>query len=799
MFILHRTLHIKETLPLFLEGYGAALEVGNQEIAGYNASPFCQNSFWSGQTLATLEQHTRAYCNQLVQINQLITANHCRIYWQAMLNLLGFTQHPSILSGEALQENEFLPLLLSTKDRFGLYFFYLHKLTLSFLFGEIEQALNHAVEGRRYLMGGAGTVNEPVFYFYDSLIALTQLSQKNSDLSGEILQRVAQNQTQLQQHWAHHAPMNHQHKVDLVEAEKYRVLGNNDEALVWYDRAIRGAKENGYIQEEALANELAAKFYLDWDKQKVAAGYMQEAYYCYARWGASSKISDLEKRYPDLLQPILQQQKLSFNPLETISSIVSSSTQKSTHSSSSTTSISDALDFASVLKAAQIISSSIELDQLITSLTKIILENAGAKKCVLILPHEDEWQIRAITCINSKDNVITTVQSSQLLDDCPEIPIKLIQYVKRTREPLVIENCQTEISGVIGDYMLQYQPKSALCTPILNQGHLVGIVYLENRLNQGVFTSTRLAIINFLCTQAAISLENARLFQQAQQALQDLQQANMQIVQSEKMSALGNLVAGVAHEMNNPLGFISASLMQAEPSFKDVIDHLQHYRQQFPNPGNDIIKHGSDIEIDYLLEDLPEMLDSMQVACQRLCNISTSLRTFSRADKDYKVPFNIHEGIDSTILILKHRLKANEQRPAIEVVTKYGSLPQVKCFPGQLNQVFMNILANAIDALEEANTGRSFKEIEANPNRITIKTSVEDRGVKIAITDNGKGMSEEVKQKIFDHLFTTKAVGKGTGLGLAIARQIVASTHNGKLSCNSVIGEGTEFVIEIPL
>ncbi len=648
-------------------------------------------------------------------------------------------------------------------------------------------------------MAGAGAIGEPVFYFYDSLIALTKLSQKNSDLSGEILQRVAQNQTQLQQHWAHHAPMNHQHKVDLVEAEKYRVLGNNYEALIWYDRAIRGAKENGYIQEEALANELAAKFYLDWDKQKVAAGYMQEAYYCYARWGASSKISDLEKRYPDLLQPILQQQKLSFNPLETISSIVSYSTQKSTHSSSSSTSISDALDFASVLKASQIISSSIHLEQLITSLTKIILENAGAKKCVLILPHKDEWQIRAIICINSKDNVITTAQSSQLLDDCPEIPIKLIQYVKRTLEPLVIENCQTEISGVIGDYMLQYQPKSALCTPILNQGHLVGIVYLENRLTQGVFTSTRLAIINFLCTQAAISLENARLYQQAQQALQDLQQANMQIVQSEKMSALGNLVAGVAHEMNNPLGFISASLMQAEPSFKDLIDHLQHYRQQFPNPGNDIIKHGSKIEIDYLLEDLPEMLSSMQVACQRLCNISTSLRTFSRADKDYKVPFNIHEGIDSTILILKHRLKANEQRPAIEVVTNYGNLPQVKCFPGQLNQVFMNILANAIDALEEANTGRSFKEIEANPNRITIKTSVEDRGVKIAITDNGKGMSEEVKQKIFDYLFTTKAVGKGTGLGLAIARQIVASTHNGKLSFNSVVNEGTEFVIEIPL
>ncbi len=189
----------------------------------------------------------------------------------------------------------------------------------------------------------------------------------------------------------------------------------------------------------------------------------------------------------------------------------------------------------------------------------------------------------------------------------------------------------------------------------------------------------------------------------------------------------------------------------------------------------------------------------MVMACERLQNISTSLRTFSRADKDYKVLFKIHEGIDSTILILKHRLKANEQRPAIEVVTNYGNLPQVECFPGQLNQVFMNLLANAIDALDESNQRRSFQEIKANPNCITITTSVENNLVKITIADNGQGINEQVKSKIFDHLFTTKAVGKGTGLGLAIARQIVESTHGGKLSFNSVLGQGTEFIIKIPL
>ncbi|MDB9510254.1 HAMP domain-containing sensor histidine kinase, partial [Kamptonema animale CS-326] len=192
-------------------------------------------------------------------------------------------------------------------------------------------------------------------------------------------------------------------------------------------------------------------------------------------------------------------------------------------------------------------------------------------------------------------------------------------------------------------------------------------------------------------------------------------------------------------------------------------------------------------------------IDSMQLGCDRIQGISTSLRTFSRVDKDYKVPFNIHEGIDSTILILKYRLKANDERPAIEVVKDYGNIPAIECFPGQLNQVFINILANAIDALEESNINRSFAEIKANPNRITIQTTLADNQVKISIADNGQGMNEEVKAQIFDHLFTTKAVGKGTGLGLAIARQIVVEKHQGQITVNSLPSEGTVFEITLPV
>ncbi|BAZ40840.1 response regulator receiver signal transduction histidine kinase [Calothrix sp. NIES-4101] len=283
------------------------------------------------------------------------------------------------------------------------------------------------------------------------------------------------------------------------------------------------------------------------------------------------------------------------------------------------------------------------------------------------------------------------------------------------------------------------------------------------------------------------------------QSLQQLQQAQLQLIQNEKMSALGNLVAGIAHEMNNPLGFIAATLKQAKPNINDVLEHLKLYQESLPNPSDAIIEHAEEIDLDFCIEDLAKMIDSMTMACDRIKNISTSLRTFSRADRDYKQPFNLHEGIDSTILILKHRLKANENRPAIEVFTEYGDIPQVECFPGQLNQVFMNILANAIDALEDASAGRSYEDITANPNQITITTLVENQHVKVIVADNGVGMSEEVQQRIFDHLFTTKGVNKGTGLGLAIAKQIIVDKHDGQIHCVSVPGEGTKFVITMPI
>ncbi|MEG4584338.1 response regulator [Microcoleus sp. MOSTC5] len=301
-------------------------------------------------------------------------------------------------------------------------------------------------------------------------------------------------------------------------------------------------------------------------------------------------------------------------------------------------------------------------------------------------------------------------------------------------------------------------------------------------------------------THLQLRLLTQTLEQQVAQKTAELQAAQLQIIQREKLSALGNLVAGVAHEINNPVGFISGNIQPALDYIKDLFGLLDLVQQESANFSAAIQEEIEAIDLDYIREDLPKLVGSMQEGVNRIKDISISLRTFSRADTDRPVACNIHEGIDSTIMILKHRLKANDSRPEIQVINECGDLPKIECYAGQLNQVFMNILGNAIDAVNELNIGRSYAEIKANPNQIIVKTELSgDREqVVIRIKDNGIGMSEAVREKVFDNLFTTKSVGQGTGLGLAIARQIVEETHGGKLNCTSILGKGTEFIITLP-
>ncbi|CAN1209778.1 AAA family ATPase [Tumidithrix helvetica PCC 7403] len=513
-FIIHWKVHVKETLTLLKNAYSVGWESGSLMDLGYAAYVYGFHAYLMGDELTKLEQEIAAYSKVLAKINQQTQLNYNELYHEAVLNLLGQTASPTFLLGEAEKEQTLLARYQQADDKTGLWHFFFVKVMLCYLFQEFEQAFAYIERAEYYSSGGKGMFNIAAFYFYASLIRLAVLPSYPKSEQEDILQQVTAAQEKMQR-WAIHAPMNHLHKFDLVEAERYRVLGDRMAAIEHYDRAIALAKENGFIQDEALANELAAKFYLDWGKEKAALGYMQEAYYGYARWGAKAKTDDLKQRYPQLLSPILNQVSTSILSRDTIPL-----SQTSSYASTS-------LDLATIIKASQALSSEIQLEKLLLTLIEIVVTNAGADKAALVLNQDGTLKL----AIKYFDNAVQSLERKPV-DECQHIPLALIHYVGRTLET-VITDYKAHVSTASDPYCLQYQPKSLLCAPILNQGKLVAVLYLENAITANAFTDDRVELLKVLCAQAAISLENANLFQQSQSYAQQLEHSLNQLQASE--------------------------------------------------------------------------------------------------------------------------------------------------------------------------------------------------------------------------------------------------------------------------
>ncbi|UNU26653.1 PAS domain S-box protein [Microcoleus vaginatus] len=374
----------------------------------------------------------------------------------------------------------------------------------------------------------------------------------------------------------------------------------------------------------------------------------------------------------------------------------------------------------------------------------------------------------------------------------------------------------------------QFQVRANLVVPILQGEKLWGLLIAHECAGPRHWLEIEVECLKQISVQLAIAIQQSMLFEQAQSEIADRKQAESalqesearerskaleleaainklrttqaQLVQNEKMVSLGQLVAGVAHEINNPVSFIHCNLTPARNYTLDLLELIKFYQHYCPNPPAQVLEKINEIDLDYIAEDFPKLFNSMQVGTERIVEIVKSLRNFSRLDESAGKSVNIHEGIDSTLMILQNRLKSPSSHREIQIVKDYQLLPPIECFPGELNQVFMNILINAIDALEERDKQRPIEECDRHPSTIAIRSYQAGAGfVAVSIADNGRGIPESVRSRLFDPFFTTKPVGKGTGLGLSISHSIIVDRHGGRLSCISTPGEGAEFLIEIPV
>jgi predicted ATPase/signal transduction histidine kinase/serine phosphatase RsbU (regulator of sigma subunit)/tRNA A-37 threonylcarbamoyl transferase component Bud32 len=733
-FINHWKEHNQKAFSFFIEGYKNGLAMGNLEYGSLNAATYCIDFSLIGKRLLELEAEMQKYGEALIPLKQDTMLNWHKMFWQATLNLLGKNENPCHLSGEVFNEDKMLPVLLEINEKSGLFNIHFIKLILNFLFLKYSESVINADKAEEYSSNAAGGVFFPIFYFYTSLAKLAIYPSVPDREKKQFIEKVTANQNKMKL-WASHAPMNYQHKYDLVEAERARVLGNYGDAREYYDKAIAGAHENEYLNEESLAYELAGRFYLERELKHFAEYYLKNAHYTYQQWGAIAKVKDLEERYPDVLAA---SEKVTH----------SESFQKNATTITGTYSVEN-LDLATVMKASQAISGEMVLDKLLTQLMTTVIENAGAQKGFLILKNtHKEWVIEAEGIVDSKE--VATRQGIAIDSEDAQLSPAIVNYVARTQESVVLNDAVNEGEFKADAYILAQQPKSLLCTPLLNQGQLSGILYLENNLTTGAFTSDRLAVLQLLSSQAAISIDNAKLYT-------NMTELNEELKMMDKLK--DDFLANTSHELRTPLnGIIGITESLLDGAGGPLSD------QQITNLSM-VVSSGKRLNnlVNYIL-------DFSKLRRQDI--------ELSRKPVDFQPIAHLVFTLSQPLL----KDKAIELRNEIP-----KDLPAVYGDEDRLQQILHNLLGNAIKFTAQGT--------------VTLSAKMQEDQVAVTVADTGIGIPEDKFDAIFQSFeqvdaSTAREYG-GTGLGLSVTKQLV-ELHGGTITVTSKLGQGSQFTFTLP-
>ena len=496
-FIRHWKEHAKNILEPLSNNYRTALDSGDFDFAAHSIFVYSFGLFVAGKELNWSCSEIEKYYKPVEKIRQTTVFNLIRFFYQIYQNMLGKSKDPCVLDGEWYDEEKMLPVHQAANDRTALFDYYCWKMVLFYLFQRREEAFKYAEIAKTYEDAVRASLGTNTFYLYYSLSLLLSYRTKNNNERKQIIRKVVGCQKKMKK-WADYEPMNNLHKYYLVEAELARVKGNDLGAIDFYDKAIYNAQRNEYINEEALANELAGRFYLDRGNIRVARAYMREAYNCYGQWGAVAKLKHLEAAYPELIRtradPITGEKKRELSDSGSSSSGIVAAGQ---------------LDLSTIIKTSQAISSEIDIKKLLANIMRLSIENAGAQRGFLILEREGDKDLYIEAESDGEKDM--ELMKSLSLDKCEGLSRAIVNYVNKTNEPVVLGNACDEGIFLSDPYVKERKPKSILCTPISHKGKVAGLLYLENNLATNAFTPERLELLRILSSQAAISLENAQL------------------------------------------------------------------------------------------------------------------------------------------------------------------------------------------------------------------------------------------------------------------------------------------------